>query len=231
MKKIIRITKKLTKSFKAKKMACLKVVAEKIDKWKTKNKKYFHFGKMSTYQALIVILFFAIIFMSQVILIHRYYYKQLLEKIPQPITLEDARREYLENKIGNLVKGTPMEVMVPFIAEKNKKTAAFLIGIARKESNWGKRKPVLDGKDCFNYWGYRLKTEKMGSGGHTCFSSPEEAVNVVGRRIEEIIKKNEVDSAKKMIVWKCGYSCATHSPESVSKWIRDVDMYSQKILN
>ena len=101
----------------------------------------------------------------------------------------------------------------------------------KKESNWGKRHPVLDGQDCFNYWGYRGQSERIGSGGHTCFDSPRQAVNVVANRINEIIKQNDVQSAKDMIVWKCGFSCDGHSDESVRKWISDVDYYAKKVIN
>ena len=194
-------------------------------------KKHFHFGKMSRRQGILAILAFGIFFAGYATAVGRYHYIRWTSSIPEPRTFEELRKEQLEKKVKEMVKGTPMEIMAPFIAEKDKKTAAFLVGIAKKESNWGKRKPVLDGEDCFNYWGYRGKSETMGSGGHTCFGSPEEAVSVVSKRIEQIIKKNNVESAKNMIVWKCGYTCVAHSPESVSKWIRDVDFYTKKILN
>jgi hypothetical protein len=47
--------------------------------------------------------------------------------------------------------------MAPYISEQNQDTAAFIVGIAKKESNWGKRVPKREGKDCYNYWGYRGK--------------------------------------------------------------------------
>lgn len=206
-------------------------IFEKIRCFRAELKKSFNFGKMSPHQAKISVLVVGIVFAGYVAVIQRLYYDELVEKIPTSKTLEELRKENLEKKIKKLVKGTPIEVMAPYIAERDRKTAAYLVGIARKESNWGKRKPVLNGEDCFNYWGYRGKSETVGSGGHTCFGSPEEAVNVVARRIDQIIKRNDVESAENMIVWKCGYSCAAHSPESVSKWIRDVDLYAEKILN
>jgi len=78
--------------------------------------------------------------------------------------LEEKKKEDLESEIMSMVEGYPIEKMVPYIIEKDKIVAAFLIGIAKKESNWGKRVPVLDGQDCYNYWGYRSQRRRMGSG-------------------------------------------------------------------
>lgn len=194
-------------------------------------KKVFMANKMTLVQAAaaIVITFFAFAFF--VANIQRSEYARLLANIPNAKTVRELRKEILENKIKEVVKGTPMEKMSSYISEKDEKTAAFLVGIAKKESNFGKRKPVLEGKDCFNYWGYRGIRERMGSGGHTCFDSPKDAVDTVSRRVTQIIERNDAESAKNMIVWKCGSSCESHSPESVSKWIRDVDFYVGKILN
>lgn len=192
---------------------------------------YLNFGKMTPHQAKVSILVTSIIFASLAIIIEKYEYSRLVEKISEPKSVEELKKEYLERKIREVVKGSPMEEMVPYIAEKDKKTAAFLVGIAKKESNWGKRKPVFNGEDCFNYWGFRQERERMGSGGHTCFDNPKDAVDTVAARVSQIIERNNADSARKMVVWKCGYSCATHSDESVRKWISDVDMYAGKILN
>jgi len=231
MKKISKKSNKVSRKAKVVKRAYIKNISQETGFLGAEIRKSFNFGSMSARQAKIAVLAVIVVFVSYSALMGKYYYDKLVENIPAPKTLEEARKENLEYKIKELVKGTPIEVMAPYIAEKNNKTAAFLIGIARKESNWGKRRPVLDGKDCFNYWGYRGKSDTMGSGGHTCFDSPEEAVDVVARRIDQIIRRNDVESAKSMIVWKCGSSCAAHNPESVDKWIRDVDMYAGKILN
>lgn len=59
----------------------------------------------------------------------------------------------LERRVKKLAKGFPLERMAPYISEQNQDTAAFIVGIAKKESNWGKRVPKKEGKDCFNYWG------------------------------------------------------------------------------
>lgn len=211
--------------------ACVKALSGKIGFLGAEIKKNFNFGKMSDFQSGAIVLVLSLVFSGYVFLIQRYYYNELVQKIPPTKTFEELRQENLESRIKELVKGTPIEIMAPYIAKKDKKTAAFMVGIARKESNWGKRRPVLDGKDCYNYWGYRGISDTMGSGGHTCFGSPQEAVTVVSKRVAQIIRRNEAESAKNMIVWKCGYSCDAHSSESVSKWISDVDLYAGKILN
>lgn len=137
----------------------------------------------------------------------------------------------LKGKVDEMVVGHPIEEMTRFIAKEDPQVAAFLVGIAKKESNWGKRSPKLNGEDCYNYWGFRQQRERMGSGGHTCFDSPKEAVEVVGERIAVLIEKEHVESSRDMLVWKCGYSCAGHDPASVDKWVRDVDLYYQPIYH
>jgi hypothetical protein len=137
---------------------------------------------------------------------------------------EAAEEEY-QTKVRELVKDYPIEAMLPYIFEKDRMIAAFLIGIAKKESNWGKRVPVLEGQDCFNYWGYRGVRRMMGTGGHTCFNSRKDAVETVARRIEKLAYSEKLNTPEKMILWKCGFTCAGHSRESVKKWISDVDMY------
>lgn len=193
----------------------------------------FSFGKMTSHQAKVYILLSAIIFAGMFAFIQRYEYLKLAREnaASQLVPVVDVRKEKLEKKIVSVVKGSPIEKMAPYIAEKDEKTAAFIIGIAKKESNWGLRKPVLDGEDCFNYWGFRQERERMGSGGHTCFDNPKDAVDTVAKRIDQIIDDNNAKSAKNMIVWKCGYSCENHSDESVRSWISDVDYYAEKILN
>jgi hypothetical protein len=135
----------------------------------------------------------------------------------------------LERNVGKLVSGYPIEKMVPYISTKEKSTAAFLVGIAKKESNWGKYSPHLNGKDCYNYWGYRGQGENVTPSGYTCFKNPKEAVNVVSQRINDLVENSGLDTPNKMIVWKCGWDCAEHSPESVSKWIADVGYYYRKV--
>ncbi len=140
-----------------------------------------------------------------------------------------SKKEELEKEIMDMVKGYPIEEMVPYIAEKDRIVAAFLVGIAKKESNWGKRVPVLEGQDCYNYWGYRGIRKLMGTGGHTCFNSRKDAVDTVAKRIQALVEKQEIDTPEKMIIWKCGSTCAGHSNESVRKWISDVNMYFKEL--
>lgn len=138
-------------------------------------------------------------------------------------------KEKYEENIRAMVKGYPIEEMLPYIFAQDRLTAAFLVGIAKKESNWGKRIPVLDGQDCFNYWGYRGIRRMMGTGGHTCFNSRKDAVETVAARLERLTQSEKLDTPEKMIVWKCGFSCQGHSRESVKKWISDVDMYFSQL--
>jgi hypothetical protein len=227
---------KLVEKAKFEKTAYLGYFLEKFRNIKEDIKKSINSGLLSQHQVKCVILIFLIVFTGYVILFKQLYYQNLVSFQESPAVIEkkprDIRKENLKNDLNTLVAGHPIEMMVPYIMEKDRKTAAYLVGIAKKESNWGKRKPVLDGEDCYNYWGFRAKRERMGSGGHTCFDSPEEAVEVVSKRITEIIERNEVESAKDMLVWKCGSSCAaTGGQAAANKWAMDVDLYAEKILN
>jgi hypothetical protein len=55
-------------------------------------------------------------------------------------------------------------------------------------------------------------------------------VETVGKRLKRLIHEEDLDTAGKLIVWKCGSTCSGHSKESVRKWIQDVDTYF-KALN
>ncbi len=143
---------------------------------------------------------------------------------------EKVKQEDLEVEINKIVEGSPMKKMTPLLAQLDNRVAAFMVAIAKKESNLGRRVPVLHGEDCFNYWGYRGIREKMGSGGHTCFDSPKDAVETVSKRISELVKA-DIDTPQEMVIWKCGSSCAGHSDYSVEKWISDVEMYYEKFDN
>jgi hypothetical protein len=136
----------------------------------------------------------------------------------------------LEKKLIGMVAGYPIERMVPQIAEKDEKVAAFLVGIAKKESNWGRRVPVLNGEDCYNYWGFRKISDTMGTGGHTCFESPEAAVDQVADRIEELVNEEKLDTPREMVVWKCGYDCDGPEAYGSEKWISDVNIYFKKVI-
>ncbi len=141
---------------------------------------------------------------------------------------KEKSQKDMENKMREMVKGYPIEEMIPYIAKKDRVVASFLIGIAKKESDWGKHVPVYQGKDCYNYWGFRAKREKMGTGGHTCFDSPKDAVDSVAKRIEFLVSSEKLNTPAKMVVWKCGYDCSWDNPKAVKKWISDVDTYFRK---
>jgi hypothetical protein len=198
-------------------------------------KQSFNPGLLSRFQVETLVLICLISFTGYVILFKQNYSKIFLPQEKgniQQKSSQEIEKDRLRKDIRAIVKGHPIEMMIPYIAEKDRKTVAYLIGIAKKESNWGERRPVLAGQDCFNYWGFRAERERMGSGGHTCFDSPREAVDVVSRRIAEIIERNDAESAKDMLVWKCGSSCAeTGGQAAANKWARDVDLYAKKVLN
>lgn len=149
----------------------------------------------------------------------------------QVLEIEKANdKKYLEKEIREMVKGYPIEKMAPYIAEQDRTVAAFIIGIAKKESAWGQRAPVLNGQDCFNYWGYRAQRRLMGTGGHTCFNSPEDAVETVAKRINTLVEEHGKDTPAKMVdTWKCGTSC--DGDKGARKWISDVTMYFNKLNN
>ncbi|HEX7586506.1 MAG TPA: hypothetical protein VF390_02650 [Patescibacteria group bacterium] len=132
----------------------------------------------------------------------------------------------MERKIKIMVTNHPIAEMAPYISDQEKEVAAYLVAIAKKESNWGKFSPQKDGKNCYNYWGYR-GTYNQTDSGYSCFDSPRQAVRVVGGRIGELIDQ-DIDTPQKMVVWKCGATCSGHDPYSVDKWIQDVDLYYRK---
>ena len=136
----------------------------------------------------------------------------------------------LEKEIRKMVKGYPIEKMAPYIAKKDRTVAAFMVSIARKESTWGVHVPVLNGQDCYNYWGYRGQRKLMGTGGHTCFNSPQDAVDTVAKRLGTLIEEYGKDTPAKMVIWKCGSDCeATGGQAAANKWISDVAMYFNKL--
>jgi hypothetical protein len=126
----------------------------------------------------------------------------------------------LREKIAPIIKNTPMDEMINDISRRDQPVAALLVAIAMKESKFGKYSPKKNGEKCFNYWGYRGK-ENTTASGYSCFDSPAHAIEVVGNRVESMVRAG-ANSPSKMIAWKCGRSCAGHSDESVRKWIADV---------
>jgi len=134
-----------------------------------------------------------------------------------------------KKNIEELTDDKPMQSMVEAVAERDPSTASYLVAIAKKESNLGKISPKgANGKDCYNYWGFRGGQNTTKSG-YSCFDSPEQAVTVVGDRIQFLSKINNYNTPKKMSVWKCGFDCSWDNPVAVKKWIADVGYYYQKI--
>jgi hypothetical protein len=139
----------------------------------------------------------------------------------------DPKIEDLKNDVAKIVKNTPMAAMIDPISEKDRTVAAFIVGIAMKESKFGVYAPHMGGRDCYNYWGLKAGG-KTTAGGYSCFSSPEEAVKVVGKTVEKMVAKG-VHTPAQAISWKCGRSCAGHGAENVRKWISDVSVNFNKI--
>ncbi len=144
------------------------------------------------------------------------------------LSFDNLKTEEFEHELRKILAKSPMEDMIPLIAQQDRTVAAFLVGIAKKESNFGRRVPVLNGQDCFNYWGYRGIRPRMGSGGHTCFDDPQDAIDTVGGRLGRLVNA-DVDTPQEMVLWKCGSQCSK-DPQA-GKWIRDVNLYFKKIQN
>jgi hypothetical protein len=140
---------------------------------------------------------------------------------------EKIKKDEFEKRVADMVEGYPIKKMLPYLFEKDRTVVAFYIAIAKKESNWGKRVPVLKGEDCYNYLGYRAVRERMGSGGHTCFDSPKDAVNTITKRMEFLIEEKKLDTPAKMSIWKCGSKCDEDG--QVKKWISDVESIQSKL--
>ncbi|MDD5489137.1 MAG: hypothetical protein PHP25_00440 [Candidatus Moranbacteria bacterium] len=133
----------------------------------------------------------------------------------------------LKKDVQKIVKNTPMAAMVDPISEKDRTVAAFIVGIAMKESKFGVYSPKLAGRDCYNYWGFKGGGKTV-AGGYSCFASPEQAIDAVGGKIEKMVAKG-VRTPAQAISWKCGSSCAGHGQANVQKWISDVAINFYKI--
>ncbi len=141
---------------------------------------------------------------------------------------ENFNKSDFENELLEIVGNAPIAKMISHISLFDRQTAGFIIGIAKKESDWGKRAPSKNGVDCFNYWGYKGSGGNGTAMGYACFASAEEAVKTVGKRIEHFVGKN-LNTPSKMVVWKCGSSCSWDNPANVRKWISDVSKYYNQI--
>lgn len=133
----------------------------------------------------------------------------------------------LREDVAAIVKNTPMSAMTEAISQKSRPVAAFIVGIAMKESKFGVYSPKLAGRDCYNYWGFKGGGPTV-AGGYSCFSSPEQAIDAVGGKIEKMVAKG-VHTPAQAISWKCGSSCAGHGAANVQKWISDVAINFNKI--
>jgi hypothetical protein len=140
-----------------------------------------------------------------------------------------AENNIVEKRIDQIVGNAPIKEMVPFIAKLDAQVGAFVVGIAKKESDWGRHAPTQGGKTCYNYWGYKGTGSRGTSMGYACFGTAEEAVATIGKRIDTLVKKN-INDPRKFVVWKCGTSCAGHDPQGVQKWISDVSLYYGKVM-
>ena len=141
----------------------------------------------------------------------------------------NSDKSALENELQKMTENYPIEEMVPYIIKYDNRVVALIVGIAKKESNWGKRAPAKNGKTCYNYWGYKGRASRGTSMGYACFSTPEEAIKTIGERIKKLTSQG-LNTPAKMIVWKCGRSCAGHNPSGVKKWISDVGLYYNRIM-
>ena len=142
--------------------------------------------------------------------------------------IDDEKNMDFTREILPYVKGKPMEDMAPFIAKQPRIVAAFIVGIAMKESKFGVYAPHdAAGNDCHNYWGYR-GPENTTASGYSCFTSPEHAIQVIGKKINKLVAGG-ISNPAEMISWKCGSSCASHGAENVRKWIADVGVNFYKL--
>ncbi len=155
---------------------------------------------------------------------------QQVQAMEPPVKIISPEQFRLERDVEKMVEGYPIEKMIPYMGTRDRETVAYLVGIAKKESNWGKRVPRTDeGEDCYNYWGYRGEGSRGMAMGHGCFGSKKEAVAVISKRLDTLIHEYKRDTTEDLVVWKCGYSCDGHSPESVQGWIEDVDYYAAQV--
>ncbi|HLM84531.1 MAG TPA: hypothetical protein VK254_04985 [Candidatus Bathyarchaeia archaeon] len=142
--------------------------------------------------------------------------------------IDDEQHADFTKEILTYVKGRPMEDMAPYIAKQPRMVAAFIVGIAMKESKFGVYAPHdANGNDCHNYWGYR-GPENTTASGYSCFATPEAAVQAVGKRIDALVEGGRTNPAE-MVVWKCGATCSWDNPENVRSWIADVGINFYKL--
>ena len=142
------------------------------------------------------------------------------------------QQDPLALQLEELLGGAPMAPMADAIARQDQKVAALMVGIAHIESKWGQYAPRKGGADCYNYWGIKTTgTRGVVAGGYGCFGTPDEAVEVVGARLHRYVYASHRDTPAKMVTpWKCGSSCASHTPESVARWVGTVQTYYNRVM-
>jgi hypothetical protein len=143
--------------------------------------------------------------------------------------VEDEAVTILREKLYEIVGDAPIREMVPFISQRDEVVAAFLVGIAKKESSLGIHSPRKDGENCYNYWGYKGSAGRGTGMGYACFASAEEAVKIVGDRIEVLVNKDRNTPARMVNTWKCGTSCV--GDPGAPSWIATVALYFDKIVS
>jgi len=137
--------------------------------------------------------------------------------------------ENLEKRLYDMVGDAPIREMVPFIAQRDSRVAAFLVGIAKKESSFGFASPSKDGKTCYNYWGYKGSAGRGTGMGYACFASAEEAVQIVGDRLGVLVEKKRDTPSRMVDTWKSGVSC--QGDPGAPGWVSTVALYFDKIMN
>ncbi len=143
----------------------------------------------------------------------------------------ENEQDVMAQEIAMILEGSPMEYMAEHIAQKDQRVAALIVGIANIESQLGLRSPSKAGIDCYNYWGYKTSGTRGQAMGYACFGSREEAVDAIANRLGHFVHNTNSDTPAKIVYpWKCGGSCASHSPESVSRWIGTVNIYYSQII-
>jgi len=191
---------------------------------KIKHKACHHYHKMMgvNFESKKIKIFFLSLFLVFCLSFTLFFYL-LAKRLENSINFEPKILSVQQQKILKMISGFPMEKMGNKIIEKNPKVATYLVAIGKKESNWGMYSPKKDGRDCYNYWGY-MGTYNQTKSGYSCFDSPEQAVDEVGERIQELLDQ-KIDTPREMVVWKCGSDCSVFSAGSVSDWINDVSYY------
>jgi hypothetical protein len=151
------------------------------------------------------------------------------EPVQAKVLVKENQPGEMEKHLFDIVGDTPIAEMIPFIAKRDSRVAAFLIGIAKKESSFGLASPSKDGSTCYNFWGYKGKGSRGTSLGYSCFGSAEEAVETVGNRIEVLVSKDRNTPAKMVDTWKCGRSCS--GDPGAPGWVSTVALYFEKIVS